>query len=234
MKASTPNRQPATPLSDWPSHYWPLPYGTSASSDSAPPPTPAPHATPDTHQPPHAQPRPRPDRYHRHSPRQTTRASCTTCPPTTHGRNIPAAQDHNLTWWRTLVINTAAPNSHLPTEPAMPDDNTATSDPAPISVLVAVGDTEQQDVQNDSTVPPTTPTRRPNTRRLIADALHDHPDATNTQLHTLLSGAVSIRTIQRHRAALTAHHQPTSSPRQRQPSPPQAPAPPGSSPPTTR
>ena len=146
----------------------------------------------------------------------------------------PADQDHNLTWWRTLVINTAAPNSHLPTEPAMPDDNTATSDPAPISVLVAVGDTEQQDVQNDSTVPPTTPTRRPNTRRLIADALHDHPDATNTQLHTLLSGAVSIRTIQRHRAALTAHHQPTSSPRQRQPSPPQAPAPPGSSPPTTR
>ena len=126
----------------------------------------------------------------------------------------PAAQDHDLTWWRALVTSTAIPDNHPPTGP---DDSTATSDTtndaAPIPVPIAINDTtstvpEQQDTRNNPTDPPTTPARRPSTRRLIADALHDHPDATNTQLHTLLNGVVSIRTIQRHRATLNAHSQP--------------------------
>ena len=37
----------------------------------------------------------------------------------------PAAQDHDLTWWRALVTSTAIPDNHPPTGP---DDSTATSD----------------------------------------------------------------------------------------------------------
>lgn len=101
----------------------------------------------------------------------------------------PAAQDHDLTWWRTLVTNTTRP-----------DDSAATSDTTPIPAPVATtnaDDTapEQQDTQDNP--------RSPSTRQLIADALHDDPDATNTQLHALLGGTVSIRTIQRHRKTLT-------------------------------
>ena len=116
----------------------------------------------------------------------------------------PDAQDHDLDWWRERVASVAAPpDVAAPSDDtgALPGDADATSRDEEAARVAAGAPTDDADRERTPDRPAPTATQ-PTTRQRIADALAADPSVTNAQLHTLLAGDCSLRTIQRHRRAI--------------------------------
>lgn len=138
------------------------------------------------------------------------------------------AQGHGLDWWRTQVAQVTNTATASPGTDGTTGDHTAPGDTPPPADATGDDDTTGGDSEvtggdveltgrDDGLVPqpdvPTAPadagtgapTPRASSRQLVADALRQAPGATSRQVHAMLGGACSLRTVQRHVAAIQAN-----------------------------